>query len=376
MNPVYFWIILALSSVSWFIYPLFLCFSALFRRNTPWIEPVEWPSVSILVAARNEENVIARRIENLLAQVYPGRLEILIGSDSSDDATDEIVQTFANDDVILFRSPDRIGKPLIIQELLKLSGNDIIVFTDADTEFAVDAVKELVLPYGNPGVGCVDGSRMNSLDGTTCESAYWKYEKTIKKLCSRLGAVLGATGAIFSLRRNLFMPVAPNRADDFELAVMTRVQGYSCVFNERAIAVEQSPSDSSQYHRMVRIVSWMLTSCVLLMGKALKKGKILLFLQLLVHKMLRWFSGILILCATVLSGFLAGTPVYTAVFLLMCSFHLLAAAGLFLKSRLPSKLLFPYYFWLMNIASIDGIFRTLAGNPVEMWEKRTLEEDY
>lgn len=375
MNPAYFWIVLGLSSVSWFIYPLSLCVFALFRRNPSWIEPAEWPSVSVLVAARNEEKVIARRIENLLAQDYPGGLEILIGSDSSNDRTDEIVQTFAADKVILFRSPERIGKPLIIQELLRLSCNDIIVFTDADTEFAVNAVKELVLPYGNPGVGCVDGSRMNSLDGTTCESTYWKYEKTIKKLCSRLGAVLGATGAIFSLRRSLFMPAAPNRADDFELAVMTRVQGYSCVFNERAIAVEQSPDDSSQYRRMVRIVSWMVISCVLLMGKALKKGNFLLFLQLLVHKMLRWFSGILILCATVLSGVLAGPPVYTTIFLLMCSFHLLAVAGLLLKNRLPSKLLFPYYFWLMNIASIDGIFRTLAGNSVEIWEKETMEED-
>lgn len=375
MNSAYFWIVFGLSSVSWFIYPLFLCFAALFRRKPSWIEPAEWPSVSVLVAARNEEKVIARRIENLLTQDYPGRLEILIGSDFSNDRTDKVVQSFANDNVILFRSPERIGKPLIIQELLKLSRGDILVFTDADTEFAADAVKELVLPYSNPGVGCVDGSRMNSLDGTTCESTYWKYEKTIKKLCSRLGAVLGATGAIFSLRRNLFMPAAPNRADDFELAVMTRVQGYSCVFNERAIAVERSPSDSSQYHRMVRIVSWMVISCVLLMGKALKNGKSLLFLQLLVHKMLRWFSGMLILGATVLSGILAGTPVYTTVFILMCSFHLLAAAGLLLKNRLPSKFLFPYYFWLMNIASIDGIFRTLTGNPVEMWEKKTMEED-
>ncbi len=375
MNPAYFWIVLGLSSVSWFIYPLFLCLLALFRKNTPWIEPSDWPSVSVLVAARNEENVIARRIENLLNQNYPGRLEILIGSDSSDDETDEIVKTFAIHGVVLYRSPERMGKSLIIQELLKLSNSDIIVFTDADTVFAVDAVRELVLPYSNPGIGCVDGSRMNSLEGTTCESAYWKYEKTIKKLCSRLGVVLGATGAIFSLRRKLFMPAAPNRADDFELAVMTRIQGYSCVFNECAIAVEPSPDDSSQYRRMVRIVSWMLTSCVLLMGKALKKGNFFLFLQLLVHKMLRWFSGVLILCATVLSGILAGSPVYTTIFLLMCSFHLLAVAGLFLRNRLPSRLLFPYYFWLMNFASIDGIFRTLTGNPVEIWERKTMEED-
>ena len=308
MNPVPFWIVLGLFLSPWLIYPSVLfCISIFFRKySSSWKNPEEWPKVSILIAARNEEAVIASRIRNLLEQNYEGSIEILIGSDSSDDETDTVAGSFRDQGVILHRSENRIGKPLMIKKLLEMSKGEIIVFSDADTVFASNTVTELVIPFSNPSVGCVDGSRRNSLDGDTCESIYWKYETLIKKMCSCFGAVLGATGAVFALRRDLFMPLSPRRADDFELAVMTRVQGGSCVFNENAVAAEPSPDDAKQFRRMVRIVSWMFISGILLMGKALKKRSFLLFLQLLVHKVLRWFSGLFLAAATVLAGFLAG----------------------------------------------------------------------
>ena len=333
--------------------------------------PDEWPSVSVLIAARNEEAVIASRIRNLLEQDYEGTIEILIGSDSSDDETDAIAGSFSDRGVILHRSGDRIGKPLMIKKLLEISNGDIIVFSDADTVFAPFTITELVSPFSNPSVGCVDGSRRNSLDADTCESIYWKYETAIKKMCSSLGAVLGATGAVFALRRDLFMPLTARRADDFELAVMTRIQGWSCVFNENAVASEPSPDDAEQFRRLVRIVSWMFISGILLMGKAMKKRMFLLFLQLLVHKVLRWFSGLLLAAATILAGFLSGGPFYLILFIMMCLFHAAAMAGWLFKQHMPSKLLFPYYFWLMSMAAIDGILRVMSGNPVETWEKKS-----
>lgn len=371
MNPALFWIVTGLFLSSWLIYPLFLMgLSIFFRKYTSsWNEPEEWPSVSVLIAARNEEKVIASRIRNILAQNYAGTIEILIGSDGSDDKTDFITGTFRNKGVILYRSEKSIGKPLMIQKLRELSSGEILVFSDADTVFAPETIGELVIPYSNPHVGCVDGSRRNSLVEDTCESMYWKYEATVKKLCSSIGAVLGATGAVFSIRGNLFRPLSPRRADDFELAVMTRLQGYSCVFNGNAVAAEPSPDDSEQYRRLVRIVSWMFISCIQLTGKALKRRDFLLFTQLLVHKVLRWFSGLFLAAATVLAGFLSYRTLYMIPFLLMCIFHAAAAAGWLLKRHMPSKLLFPYYFWLMNIAALDGILKILSGNPVETWKK-------
>ncbi len=373
MNPVPFWLVLGLFLSPWLIYPSVLFgISMLFRKySSSWKTPDDWPSVSVLIAARNEEAVIASRIKNLLEQNYGGSIEILIGSDSSDDETDAIAGAFKDQGVIVHRSGERIGKPMMIKKLLELSNGEILVFSDADTVFAPVTIRELVIPFSNPSVGCVDGSRRNSLDGDTCESIYWKYETVIKRMCSYFGAVLGATGAVFALRRELFKPLSSRRADDFELAVMTRIEGSSCVFNEDAIAAEPSPDDTEQYRRLVRIVSWMSISGVLLMGKALKKRKFLLFLQLLVHKVLRWFSGLLLAAATVLAGFLSNNQFYLILFLLLCLFHAAAAAGFLLKRFMPSKLLFPYYFWLMSIAAIDGILRILSGNPVETWEKKS-----
>lgn len=373
MNPVPFWLVLGLFLSPWLIYPSVLFgISMLFRKySSSWKTPDDWPSVSVLIAARNEEAVIASRIKNLLEQNYGGSIEILIGSDSSDDETDAIAGAFKDQGVIVHRSGERIGKPMMIKKLLELSNGEILVFSDADTVFAPVTIRELVIPFSNPSVGCVDGSRRNSLDGDTCESIYWKYETLIKRMCSYFGAVLGATGAVFALRRELFKPLSSRRADDFELAVMTRIEGSSCVFNEDAIAAEPSPDDAEQYRRLVRIVSWMSISGVLLMGKALKKRNFLLFLQLLVHKVLRWFSGLLLAAATVLAGFLSNNQFYLILFLLLCLFHAAAAAGFLLKRFMPSKLLFPYYFWLMSIAAIDGILRILSGNPVETWEKKS-----
>lgn len=366
-----FWCLLGLSALSWFIYPLVLALAGLLFRKRAWCEPERWPDVSVLVAARNEEGSIAARIENLLSQDYPGSLEILVASDASVDRTDAIVETYADRGVRLLRSPERLGKPALMRRLFDLSRGEVLVFTDADTEFSPGTVRQLVLPYGSdPRIGCVDGSRVNSLEGRTCESVYWRYEKALKEACSRLGAVLGATGAVFSLRRGAYLPLTPRRADDFELAVMARVIGFSCVYNGAAVAAEPSPDDERQYRRMVRIVSWMVTSCLLLMGRALSGGRFVLFLQLLVHKLLRWLAGLFLVAATVVGGLLAGEGTsYAVLFWAMAAFHAAALAGLTLRGALPSKLLVPYYFWLMNAASLEGILRTLSGRPVETWDR-------
>ncbi|MBD3369114.1 glycosyltransferase [Candidatus Fermentibacteria bacterium] len=368
-----FWICAALFFTPYVLYPMLLLLLAALkhRKAVPGRtgEPYH-PPVSVLIAARNEEEVIGQRIENLLGQSYPGKMEVIVGSDSSEDGTDEIVRSYSDRGVRLFRSESRLGKPGILQKLKELATGEILVFTDADTVFAEKTVAELVSPFANPTVGCVDGSRRNSLDTESCESTYWKYEKAVKQLCSRLGAVLGATGAVFAVRKDLFLPLSPSRADDFELAVMPRISGYKCLFNGDAVAVEPTPDDAQQYKRMVRIVSWMTVSALLLVGKALARGKLFLVLQLVLHKALRWMAGFFLIAITVLAGLMWAQPPYRAVFLLLMAFHLLALLGYLLKDHLPSKLLLPYYFWLMNLSSIMGLLRLLAGNPIETWERR------
>lgn len=366
-----FWVFIGLSLSSWLFYPLLLLGISLLVKKQNFFEPAEWPDVSVLIAARNEENTIEDRILNLLSQNFAGNLEIIIGSDASVDRTEEIVRSFQDKGVILYSGEERMGKPLIIQKLVELATGTILVFTDADTAFTPDTIKELVIPFSDTSVTCVDGSRRNSLDSDSCESIYWKYEVFLKLLCSKTKSVLGATGAVFALQKESFHPLTRTRADDFELAVMARIDGNGCVYNPKAIAIEPSPDDVMQFTRMMRITSWMSTSCFLLMGRALSTGKILLFLQLLFHKLLRWVSGIFLIAATVVSFSLAiSNSVWGIVFLLFCLFHASALLGYFFRDKLPAKSLFPYYYWLMNGASIIGIFKALAGSPIETWERK------
>lgn len=352
------------------LYPLALLAIAAFSRG--WKPPrgSSLPRISVLISARNEEAHIADRLENLLAQGWQGGLQILVGSDASTDGTDDVVRSYSDRGVTLVRARQRSGKPRMLQELVRGADGDVLVFTDADTHFAPGTLGELAAPFADPRVGCVDGARVNSLEGETCESTYWRYERWIKSLCSRVGIVLGATGAVFALRRSAFEPLAPDRADDFELAVMARIRGLRCVFAPRALALEPSPDDSRQYRRMVRIVSWMSGSALRLGAAALRRGRPGVLLQLVLHKWLRWLSGFFLVGATASAALATDGPALSALAVLLGAFHLLALAGLAARGRLPGPLALPYYFWLMNWASMTGIVRMAAGRPVEVWDSR------
>lgn len=365
-----FWVCSGMILIPMFVYPVIIFFLGLIRPRKNDASYEEYPFVSVMVAARNEEKCIGERIRNLLSQDYPRNVyEILVASDVSTDDTDEIVRSFEKDGVLFLRSEKRLGKSALMVELSKMARGEILVFTDANTVFNLNTVNELVKPFADPSVGCVVGSKQNSLSSVTCESVYWRYEQMLKTLGSRIGAVLGATGAVFAVRKSLYNPSDPARADDFETAVSTRIQGYACLYNPQAIAAEPSPDNSSQYHRMVRIVSWMIISAFTLFGEAVTRQRYGLALQLAVHKILRWNIGIFAVTASV-AGFLlafADSP-FNCVFLCVSIFNLIALAGKFAGSRLPSSLRLPCFFWLMCIASLAGITRIVSSRAAATWD--------
>jgi len=365
-----FWVCAMLLLLNWAIYPLALYLMSRFVRQPVFRDPETWPPVSVLISARNEEAFIAARLSNLLESDYAGPLEILVGSDVSEDATDSIVSGFSADNrVMLFRSEGRVGKSHMLQLLAERASGEIFVFTDGDTIFRPDTLTELVRPFTDPAVGMVDGNRRNSLEDETCESVYWKYEKWIRAQLSRLGTVLGATGAVYALRRSSFHPLGIQRSDDFELGVMVRMTGWRAVFNPGAVAVEPAPDDYRQFQRMARIISWMCSSGVIMFFMALGRGRIGLALQLFVHKFIRWVTAILLVLLTISAGVLWAIPFYRIIFLLLTAFHVLAAAGLALRDVLPGKLLFPFYFWLMSLSTAWGVIRAIAGRPSRTWER-------
>lgn len=370
MALVVFWISIGMILLPLAGYPALLFLAGLLRRKRKACPFPSLPRVSCLVAARNEGSCIAARIENLLSQDYPADLlEIIIGSDASTDDTDGIVGSYSSRGVVLHSSGERVGKSGIMIGISALATGDILVLTDANTVFRQDTVSQLVGPFSDPMVGCVDGSRRNSLTVETCESAYWRYETMLKKLCGRLGSVLGTTGAVFALRKGLFKPAGPKRADDFETGVMVRMQGMECVFNPEAVALEPSDSDQSQYRRMVRIVAQYFGMAVRFFFMAVGRGRLWLAAQLLLHKILRWQIGVFAVSAVVSLFLLAGEgPLYTALLWLSVLFNLTAVAGAVFGRGLPKILLMPYYFWLMGISAIHGMGKLLMRGPTLLWD--------
>jgi poly-beta-1,6-N-acetyl-D-glucosamine synthase len=216
-----------------------------------------WPPVSVIVAARNEAGRLPSRVRNLLEQDYPGPLEIIVVSDGSTDGTRSAVAPYRQS-VRLIELPHG-GKPTALNAGVQASTGELLVFADARQRFAPDAVRQLVANFSDPSVGGVTGELMleTVVDPSTGESPigegvnlYWKYEKWLRRHESRVASTLGATGAIYALRRSLWRPLPSEALLDDVLAPMRVVlAGYRMVFDDEAKAFDQPESDSATESR-------------------------------------------------------------------------------------------------------------------------------
>ncbi len=213
-----------------------------------------WPSVSTIVAARNEAARLRERVSNLLAQDYPGTLEVIVVSDGSEDAPRAALASFG-DRVRLIELPSG-GKPAALNAGVQAARGDVLVFADARQQFAPNAITELVANFADAGVGAVTGELvldcelgLQSSDQSTVGEGvglYWKYEKWIRRNESRIWSTLGATGAIYAMRRSLWRPLPEATLLDDVLAPMRAVlRGYRVVFEERAIAFDSASRDAA-----------------------------------------------------------------------------------------------------------------------------------
>ncbi|CAN5888898.1 glycosyltransferase family 2 protein [soil metagenome] len=213
-----------------------------------------WPSVSVIVAARNEANRLPARVQNLLDQDYPGPVEIIVVSDGSTDGTPSVLTSY-RDSVRLIQLA-RGGKPTAVNAGAAAATGDILVFADARQRFAPDAVRQLVANFADPGIGGVSGELVlespPDADSTISEGVglYWKYEKWLRRHESRIASTLGATGAIYALRRSLWRPLPAEALLDDVLAPMRVVlAGYRMVFDDEAKAFDRPETDSATESR-------------------------------------------------------------------------------------------------------------------------------
>lgn len=374
-----FWLCTALVAWSYLGYPLFARWW-LHACKPPVQAPIasptgQLPMVSVVVAAHNEEECIAARLDNLLAQDYdPARLEILVGSDGSTDGTAAIVASRQSGRVRLLDFSVNRGKASVLNDLLAQARGEITVFTDANTVFEHGAVSALVRPFADPGVGAVCGELLlvpRAGAGSNRDHQYWNVERRLKAFESAVGGLLGANGGVYAIRTRLYQPLLPTTiCDDFVVAMNVAQGGHRLVYEPAAVASEVAPGDmADEFRRRVRIG---MGNYQILFGcpQYLAQAPLVRQFTYLSHKVLRWLAPQLLLLELACCALLDGAG-YRAWFWLQLGGLGALAATYRLRRRLGEgnpvgKLL---YVALLNAAFAVGFARYLGGRAGGTWRR-------
>lgn len=333
--------------------------------------------MTLIVSAYNEAKVIRQKIENSLALDYPrGRLEVIVISDCSDDETDAIVKEYEDQSVRLIRMPERGGKTVGLNFAVPQARGEIVIFSDANALYHHQAASHLARNFADPLVGCVTGESRyqvdeNAADSTASENLYWRYELALKRMESAISSLVGGDGAIYAIRKALFRPMRPEDLSDFVNPLQIVAQGYCNVYEPEAISFEGgAESFEKEFRRKVRIVNraWRGLWRVRQVLNPFRFG--FFTLQVISHKLLRWLVPVFMAGAFLANLFLLNSgKFYQILFALQISFYVLAMIGR-LQSHRPfiSRLFYvPYYFCLVNYASLLGIISNYRGQKFAVW---------
>lgn len=373
------WTCVALIVLSYVVYPFVVW--AVSRSLGPPAKPPEiasadWPCVSLLIAAHNEEDVIEGRIQNALAMDYPrDRLEIVIALDGCDDRTAAIVRHYEGGVVRMIDYPLRRGKSAVLNATFDGLTGEIVMLSDANTEIDPQAARHLTRWFRDPQVGAVCG-RLVLADphtGRNADSLYWRYETFLKHCEGRIGALLGANGAIYAIRKDLFQPI-PDRTiiDDFVIPLLAKLRsGCSLIYDPSAIAREETPTSvKSEFRRRTRIGAGGFQSMGLL-WRLLDPRRGWIAFAFLSHKVLRWLCPFLMISAFVCNLLVLDIPLYRMLLMAQISFYAASALAAFLPSSViflkPLRL--ATMFTSMNLALYLGFWRWLLWEQNGIWER-------
>jgi cellulose synthase/poly-beta-1,6-N-acetylglucosamine synthase-like glycosyltransferase len=368
-----FWASLGLVLYTYAGYPAILYLIGRFRahREAP-VQGSQTPSVCLIISAFNEESVIRQKIENSLALERVGPMTIIVASDGSNDRTVAIAREYEDHGVCVLDSPLRRGKNATLNEVVRGITEDIIVFTDANSLLARNAIVRLLARFNDASVGCVVGELKYADDTTSVgegESLYWRYESRIKLWESLLGSVLVANGSIFAVRRPLFRDCFPDLANDFQTPFDVANLGYGTVYEPGAVAVERSAELwEEEFDRKVRIVLQGLTGFARLRSRM---HGVRLW-QFVSHKLIRWCVGAELVVTLVATAVLARGSAWFAGFLALQLVCYAAAFGGWLMRRnekMPRALQVPFYFTMVNCAALVAMGRFVNGGRQVVWEK-------
>jgi cellulose synthase/poly-beta-1,6-N-acetylglucosamine synthase-like glycosyltransferase len=381
-----FWACLLLTVYAYFVYPvlLFLVYSVaqakrdweylISRRNrrTLPVAPDRLPAVSLLMSVFNEEPHLEEKFANLRRLDYPrDRLEVVFVSDGSTDATNQILSALADTNIRTVFLPERKGKANALNVAVAAARHDILVLSDAATLLTPDVVKNMVRHFADPQVGLVCGALqfVRTPESQHTEGAYWAYESMLRLMEARLGATLTASGAIYAMRRECYLPLGPGIViEDFLIPMNARKLGYQVLYDPEAVAVDfAAPSVAGEFARRVRLAVGSYRAFGELLRVPLRGFTMLGFIS---HKLLRWIVPFLLIGMGASNLFLTHEPFYRFLLAGQLLFYLWAGLGFVLRSRMqPARFALVGYFLLaMNLAFLVGFFRFLAGSQEVKWQ--------
>lgn len=367
-----FWFAAALILYTYAGYPLLLLVLTKLKKRPIMKSPIQ-PSVSVVLAVRNEASQIAARLQNLCAQNYPAEnMEIIVVSDGSDDGTEAFVEACSDTRVKLIRLEPSAGKAYAVNAGVAAASGEFIVFADARQQFEPMVIRELCANFSDPVVGCAGGELIfrKSPDSTVRAEmgAYWLYEKKIRHMESDTGSVIGVSGCIYAVRRALFQPLPAGTILDDVLTPMNIVrQGYRVVFVPSAMAYDIVSKDVDQeWKRKVRTLTgnWQLMS---LAPWLVVPGMNPVWMRFMSHKIFRVKVPFWLMCLLASSALLPA-PFYQALFFAQLGCYALAGAAALCPALQKTKgISFIYFFAVLNTAAVAGCWKWLRGSSAATW---------
>jgi len=377
LAKICFWLSVFLILYPPMIYPALVWFAALIRprhaKKHSWT-----PLVTVLIPAYNEARHIAETIQNKLDQDYPrDRFEIIVVSDGSTDGTDDIVHEFSSQNVRLIRREQREGKAAALNEGVRCARGEILVFSDANSLFAPDAVSRMVENFADPEVGYVTGNlayqtHRNGIAGKGC-SAYMKYENVLRRLETRAGSIIGVNGGVDAIRRELYTDVPRRLITDFVLPLHVISTKHRVVYDERVHCSEVANSElRSEFRMRIRVALRALQGIAYMRRLCNPFRYPWAAFSLISHKVSRYLCFLFLVIAFLTNLMLVSAPGYAAFFLAQVIAYLLALGGLLKSwpSLFRSLTLTPAYFLVSNAAFAVAAIKFLKGETMATWQPR------
>jgi cellulose synthase/poly-beta-1,6-N-acetylglucosamine synthase-like glycosyltransferase len=373
---------IAIIVYTYIVFPLLLIVRGLIKPMSHKTDTIV-PSVSLIIAAYNESESVEAKIKNIKALDYPlDKFEVIIGSDGSDDGTNELIRKYKDKTIQLFELP-RQGKADTLNSIVKQATGDILVFSDANSLYAPDAIQKLVQHFADEQIGGVAGNQRyittKDTQDNIGETSYWSFDRQLKIWESVGGSVISATGAIYAIRRELFQSVPLGVTDDFVTSVRVIAQGYRLVYEPNAVAYENVAKDQKrEFRRKVRVMTRGFNA-VLFMAELLNPLKYGFYaLQLFTHKVLRrllYIPMILIFLSNIF--LLSAGWIYVLTFVSQLAIYTIALLGAWMIRYgipLPKIVSLITFACMVYLAAIFASWNVLRGNRITLWSTDTRQE--